>query len=615
MKLLFGLVCFSFSYCLFAQSKTASIYIKNSDLHSLHTSFYQGSITTPIDTSLEFFDKKYELLNSFRLDLGNLGSPYEPINDFRLNPIGFINFNRLYEQFIFNSNFGNFELSAPLSRLEYINGTNNEEGFAAFHSQNVCENWNVSAGFNSISSSGFMQNGRNSHNSFYVGQRFKSQNGRLTNQSRFTYGVSKRRINNGLSNELDFLNQNIGFSNPLALNVNSDSASSRMFSTYFESRSMYKLGVLDTGFLESTIYAVHELTLDQSYYRFDDEGPDSIYYSILTGRDFLGDFVQSGQQFKKVSNFLGFAMPKDTLESRFSGAVLGLRLDYLEWGSILQNQSTLNAFLEAKAGIKVRDWNLKSEFTFGLAGISAADFDLKVFANKLILKKSQTYFRPYFCSNLVESDLFLQSFSTDAIAWNNDFQKQNSVSFGGVLDFTKNKFDLGFELNNFNNLVVLNPNYLPEQISNNVQVLRVNLNKKFDLGRIHTSHQLVYQEVLGAQVIPLPQFIAINDIYLEGYLFNNVLQTRIGVDVMYYSAFYSNNFSGMLNSFYLQNNSVYGSYPFASAYANFKLKTGRIFVRLTHPHAGLIGYDYMIRPGYFYQEFMLRFGFNWIIRN
>ncbi len=71
----------------------------------------------------------------------------------------------------------------------------------------------------------------------------------------------------------------------------------------------------------------------------------------------------------------------------------------------------------------------------------------------------------------------------------------------------------------------------------------------------------------------------------------------------------------MLRSFYIQDQELVGNYPYFDFYVAAKVKSARVFVKLSHINSGFSGTGYYAAPNYPMADRMLRLGVDWTFWN
>jgi outer membrane cobalamin receptor len=94
-------------------------------------------------------------------------------------------------------------------------------------------------------------------------------------------------------------------------------------------------------------------------------------------------------------------------------------------------------------------------------------------------------------------------------------------------------------------------------------------------------------------------------------LFKKALGMQTGLDVSYFTNFNGNAYNPALAMFYINNNYSIGSFPFVDLFANFKIKTSKVFISVSNILGDITGVNYAQIPLYRQPTRAIRFGLQW----
>lgn len=191
----------------------------------------------------------------------------------------------------------------------------------------------------------------------------------------------------------------------------------------------------------------------------------------------------------------------------------------------------------------------------------------------------------------------LRHYISNHFSWNNEFGKIRDVKFGGKLTFAPTSTTIDVSVENVQNHVFFNEFALPEQSGSNVQVFTAMLEQKLRWRAINWDNTLVYQKSSDAQVIPLPEFAFLSNLYFY-FRIAKVLQVQLGVDCRYYTRYNAVAYQPATMTFYNQEEVKCGNYPVMNLYVNMKLKRARFYLMMSHVNQGWFGSDYFSMPHY-----------------
>ncbi len=211
---------------------------------------------------------------------------------------------------------------------------------------------------------------------------------------------------------------------------------------------------------------------------------------------------------------------------------------------------------------------------------------------------------------LMHPDYFFNSYISDNIHWDNPFGAQNFLKgeFGIIL----RGFDLNASYTHITNYVYLNQQVLPQHYNDLLRVISAHASKEFRIKHWITTVYAAAQQVTPDSILKLPAFIGKLTLCYDAVLFQKALHAQIGISGTYHSKWYQDAYMPALAFFYRQDNYQSGNYPFLDAFINLNIKRARIFIKYEHFNAGLMGYKYILVPGYPQADAAFKFGISWL---
>ncbi|MBD5346905.1 MAG: putative porin [Bacteroides sp.] len=191
----------------------------------------------------------------------------------------------------------------------------------------------------------------------------------------------------------------------------------------------------------------------------------------------------------------------------------------------------------------------------------------------------------------------MNNYVSNHFIWQNDFSKIRRTRFGGRLSFPKSRTRIGLDVENVQNLIYFDSLAMPAQHGKNIQIVSAMLDQDFRVGILNWENKLIWQKSTDEAIVPLPQLAIYSNLYI---LFKvATLHVQLGVDCDWYSSYYAYNYQPATATFYTQNKTKVGNYPFMNAYVNMKLSKARFYVLFSHINQGSIGgNEYFSLPHY-----------------
>jgi hypothetical protein len=614
-----------------------SAIIANRDV--VDTTRYQITITsfigsklledTAFESSLNSLDN-FHYLNpihrNFNLSLGFLGSPNMPFLFNQNHDVGLHLIPDNLEIYRYTPGKTRYyKTTKPYTRAAYLNGSKKEERLNLLHTQNVSENWNIGFEINRFSNQGFFQRQRTIGSNFIAHSMYESKSKKYGFLANFIVNNLTVEENGGIENPAFLADEVYSFREVIpvrftnAVNLSSDKS--------FHVLNYYRLGKKDSIYVdEDSTYRqfvipkyelYHSFTVDDRLHRFEDKLPVATNYPLhLQGINlYRNDF-----NYISFSNSLGFKrFINDADSSNVSVHLLtSVELSHTYY-DIFHNGITRkidNTLVEAEL-IKARiaKLTLKSNVEIGLPGAyNEGDFNFTNSANIPVYKNWEFDFNSNL--SLKRAHYLMEYFYSDIHSWSNvAFNKvqsqQYNFSFNEIV--RKIKVDIDYQL--INNFIYLN--HLQEAAQHNslISIYRIGLNKLFRWKKYSWESKNSFQQSNSPAIVRMPQFITFNSFYKDGAVFKNRMKTRLGVDFFFNTSYFAYDYSPQLAMFYLQNNTMIGNYPYIDFFFSARVKTAKIFFKVSHLNAGLTGYNYFMAPSFPTNEFMIRFGFEWNFLN
>jgi len=220
-------------------------------------------------------------------------------------------------------------------------------------------------------------------------------------------------------------------------------------------------------------------------------------------------------------------------------------------------------------------------------------------------------------SNTLPS-FYMRHYHSNHFWWdNNNFSKEFKTHLEGELSFKRLGTNINIGVENIKNYTYFNSKAIPEQASENLQIISACLKQNFQAGILHLDNEVTYQKSSNNSILPLPQLSLYHNLYLETKLAKKVLSLQLGADVRYFSKYYAPDYTPAIGTFNLQdatNNDKYtkiGGYPVVNLYANLHLKRTRFFVMYYHVNQSSGGSNSFYVPHYPINPRLFKIGVSW----
>jgi len=211
---------------------------------------------------------------------------------------------------------------------------------------------------------------------------------------------------------------------------------------------------------------------------------------------------------------------------------------------------------------------------------------------------------------------FLNSFSSNWLAWDNDFNPSQEIRLRGEFLMPHRKLKLGAYVSQLNNYVYINTDATPVQTSEPLVTGTAYIEKDIRWRKLGFQFRLYGQYSSNEKIIPLPAFAGFQSTYFETWLVKNVLTMQLGWNINFHTKYYAYAYMPATGMFYLQEERQIGNYPFFDFFLNLQIKRGRIFIRTDGLNTmnffrNSIGKENYMVYRYPTNDLRLKVGFSW----
>lgn len=594
------------------------------------------------DTSIHIFHRR-PFSQPWNRDLGNLGGParnllFTPdartgpsfgyhafdIYRFDLDSLHYYNTNKPYSEFV-------FQMGSKLEQLASI-----------MHTQNVKPNWNFSIAYQRITSPGYYLIQRTAGDNANISTHYQSKNKHYELYGGVVYNKQQADENGGilhdsLLSDKDFNDRKtigVAFQDDAYGNgrgsVQRSSVTNMLRDFSFRVQHGYTFGRTDTLYNEdSTHYSMQltprfsithrfEYTTDKHLYK--DLRPDSLRYVSFFSRGFIQtDSVFSQQRWEKTENRVllsGFLGKKEN-QLQFS-AGLGNRVDYFSsffLKNIVSNTITSNYFIGGlkKEALKAGQWHYKADAIIYLTGAMAGNSMLSAVVGKE-LGNQWAAIEAGAGQNINSAPYNYTTYYNQFDTIVATFNKESVTQLFANISSDKIKASAGIRSYLINNYIYLNQKQLPAQYATTFNITQAWVRKLFVWRALCFDNEFTWQQIPASAPINIPRFMGRHQLSAETRAFKRSLKIAAGAEIRYHSAYTPAGYSPFFNRFYYQNTYSVTNKPEGSVFFNFKIKNFRAYL-MGDQVQQLFVRNTIIAPGYAAQNFMIRFGFTWVLIN
>lgn len=218
-----------------------------------------------------------------------------------------------------------------------------------------------------------------------------------------------------------------------------------------------------------------------------------------------------------------------------------------------------------------------------------------------------------FISSSTQAPWFYQHFYSSYFQWENNFQnqKQQEINFLYKRPSTQITANLGL----IHDYLYFDTTITPQQFNVPISFYSLSAYQSIKMGNFGIDLNLVYQGVSESSIIRVPKLYSNTKFYYTNILFDGALDLELGINIRYYSKYYANAYMPALRAFYIQDDQLFGDYPYVDLIVNAKIKRARIFFKYEQFNASYMPQNYFIGPHYPNPDASISFGVIWQLFN
>lgn len=616
------------THFIFAQSVLKNTALDSVELKPGIEKYLKISIendSTFIDTTLTI--KKHYKFNFLRKDdlellkFSNIGQTYNELthNFDNLSYLPKKSFSSKKHLYVKSSKIKYFNVPTPLTELLFKTVMKQGQYTDALFTSNISDKLNFSISFKGMRSLGNYQNILSGLKQFNYTTKYNDENNRYFLKINFLSQIFENQENGGLTDDAisNFESEDALFNERSKLSVKFENAINN-FSTkrYFISQEFI---LNNQSNQKNTLSIGHDFEYETLTNSYEQLSPTDFYGSIKDGLNNIHDKTKIKTTLNKFYTYL---------RSNFFGKIKVIYSNYnykyntninsLDSKGINENENAIT--------LKFNRFFLGNQFNFnitkGLFGERIGDL-----IDVVVLSKEESKFKyeiglnissrhPGFYYELYQSDY-------NFLNWDSKVKQQKTRNLYlklNVNEFGKIRADLR-TIQNYTYFSLINQdvnfgkNHLVpvvNQLSSNIEYLKLNYNKEFKFGKFAMDNSLIYQKTSqNGNYLNVPEIITRNTLYYSNIILKGAMFFQTGLTFKYFSKFYANEYNPAISSFYIQTQKKIGGFPLMEIFANAKIKQTRIFIKAEHFNSTITGNNFYSSPSYPYRDFIIRFGLVW----
>ena len=500
-----------------------------------------------------------------------------------------------------------YDLKTPLLDAKYITGSNNEQLFSIFHSQNITPQLNYAVLYTKKSYDGYYTNQATNHNFFQANLTYNSKNYKYKTKLFYNHHRFYYNQNGGIQNDSSFINDVFSSRNRLLFDVNLDNA--------FSNDAFNNIGINQNILLSSKSDSLSKKTNHNLNFGLNLIGQKRTYFDSLQDQFYLYHFydtlsTRDSLSKKYINTDFTYLIDKQLDSLSALSLVFGLKGQLYSHNNLQIDTNFHNIASNLSFGYTTSKFNILIRGNYFFSGYRNGNFDVTLSSDNQI-KKGNINLIAHYSSNSPSFELL--RYNGNHSIWSNDFTNQNILSLKGSIEL--NKWKLACNYFDIENPIFFDYIASPIQGAGFSQVIQSALSYNLDFKRVKFKSTLNYQYQGGIMIYQLPDWVGIFDLSYSFNAFKSALKLNIGIQGKVFSEFTLMDYRPDLDVYFVSNQMQQQSNVIADFYLNAKIKTVNFFFLISHVNAGVSGYNYFTALHYPSPDRYFKMGLRWMFLN
>ena len=516
----------------------------------------------------------------------------------------------------------------PFTSVEYVQGSKKEQLLQIIHTQNINSKVNIGFIYNRIKSDGFFARQNSSYNNVVLFSNGQSKQNRLAYLSNVTYNKLVAYENWGIVPDSSF--ESIGFGNKSLINVNNTTAQNNrwLLGGYFKPYyNFLKTAQSDTNY-KSCTYASRiflEGKITRYVRKYFDPLNDKTFYNTL---NYDSLYTNDSTASNLLNTFIGYET-NELNRSGFKRKWMWSLKTGLEWFDVLNysrsivlgtnkikskytgGKSDYNSLIDLNLLYSPDSSRIKTQLNaqYVISGYNQGDRMINI---ENVLSNIGSFGSVFLNVNLSsrKPDYFQTHLFTNSLTFN--FDSLVNINLTNIeAGYTNPKFQLETKIayRLFDNFIYFDFATKPKQLTKTQDLFSIHVLKHFSIRKFHLKLNLIYNST-SFSALRIPRIITFNSLYFENRVFKRSTLGQIGLDLRYLSGSEGLAYNPVLANYFLSNGTI-NNYPYLDFFLNFKVSTFKMFIKVEHLNAGLLGNNYFTLTNYPMHDRAIRIGIIW----
>lgn len=586
--------------------------LKTKNFHDIDTSLTSNHQFNPLDID-----------NGMYSTLSNIGLAYKNIVFAPETNTGYNMSVNSFSKYIFsNDKIKYYKLYIPHSKISYVMGSKKEQNLNVKLNREIYKNLSIGFEYGLNNSPGpYKRSKSNNTRVFFTGQ-YYTENKRYGVVANYINSKVRVEENGGIANDSVFEeNQEI---DRRFIGVNLNEASQRMIVSGFSVEQYFNLlnpqhkndstkRKIDAGHISYSInYVRNQLIYEDGDPISDFYKPyappldsvisfDSIYQSMISNKFMWSSLGYNEDEISKIF-YLYFGIRNDLIQQT------------LAYDSVKTNYYQLAPF----GGVSINLFKSMHFTAFGellFSDYSGGDYKIKADIEQYLGNSSRNIGKIDAGILLISNKpaWWYENYQSNRFRWTHDLKKENSMIIHGKYSFKE--ISGGFSFNTFSNYTYLDDSVRPNQLTTAETHLQLFIRGTVAIRKWGLNTRLVYQKTTQPNIIRIPEFSGLMNIYFKSNIFKDAATVQLGLQFHYFTSYLADAYMPEIRAFYLQNEKMIGNYLYADFYLSLKVKRAILFFKAAHLNSYLGNFTYYNAPHYPSRDASFYFGISWRFHN
>lgn len=462
--------------------------------------------------------------------------------------------------------------TVEISSLKYSTFSGKGQQFELCHQQSLNDYFKVFVDVNKFSQEGVFNRSAVKMHDLDWGLIFRNKSSSYQFKSVFNYQKIEQQENGGL---IDY--ESVLYDDPLLYTVNLTAAQTFAKRRGFNLHHTYQ-------FNENWSFS-HSWERRRKHHLFMDDFPDLNFHNQI--------FIDSLQT-------------RDSLYKEQSRHFFGLKTGSLTVNYIAIHEKYGATFIDTARFFHGINLGFSTQvFSLQLDYLQSKQYDVQ-------LSYDNKDFKIFLLSKQTLTTLYHENYHSNYFSWAHSWERIKNQNL--ILNYKFKGFSFSLNIDRLQNHLYLDKEIVWQQEVNDLYKVESKFFKDWNFGILNIHQKLSYNWVSNEDLLRLPTYYLKNDFYLEADLFQNAMQTKIGLSVDYFKAYYALAYSPALSDMYLQNDQLIGDYPLMTGFIEAQIQSATIRLQARNISDLLLDDKHYVLPDYPYVPMAIEFLVKWELR-